>query len=380
MDHIDNHSVDHSAADTPPNNAPRMSNPVSAVSEGTIVSLPPSDPLRLTFGIEFEFIVAYDRDAYAPSGGLENIKEGCPQRHHPNAVQVYCDQAVKNHMIEVLRLTGLEVNNLNQIPPNYTKWTVDDDDSIDSPDVSESPDSSIFGKWFASIELKTPKMPYCFASMETVIHTLEVIRRNFTCVTNQSCGLHVHVGNAGPDGNSRGFALSTLKTLATLATVFNRQFNSLHPYHRIANVHCRSVAQNFPESDPWDIASTIGSARTTDELVDMMNGGENSDDRGFAINFRSLIDERGLRTLEFRQHEATLDTKSVSIWLSLVCGLLLVCHGLTPAQLRNFVIRHEGQSEEVFGITHLLAELGLGNLANFYARRGVYLHPRMVWE
>ena len=377
---IENDSAVHSAADTPRNNAARMPTHDSAVSRSTIVSLPPADPLHLTFGIEFEFIVFFDPITYYPRSSPEKIKEGCPQRDHPNALQVHCDKAVKTHMVEVLRTAGLEVNNLNQMPLDYSKWTVDDDDSIDCPDLSDSSDNQHRGRWIASIELKTLKMAYFFPSMEAVIQTLDVLWRNFTCATNQSCGLHVHVGNAGPDGHSQGFPLKTLKSLATLASVFNRQFNSLHPYHRIANIHCRSPAQNFPDTDPWEIASTIDSALTTDELIDMMSSDENGDERGFAINFRSLLPESGLRTLEFRQHEATLNPKVVGIWLTLVCGLLSVCHRLTPAQLASLVRSYAGKEKEEFGITHLLAALGMGDFAAFYARRGIYRHPRMWWE
>ena len=380
MESIDNRSAVHAAADTSPNNAPRMSNPGSAVSGSTIVSLPPSDPLRLTFGVEFEFIVFFDPITYDPGSNIGKINQGCPQCDHPNAVQVHCDNAVKNHMIEVLRTAGLAVNNLNHMPPDYNRWTVDDDDSIDCPDLSDSPDDQHRGKWVASIELKTPKMPYCSRSMEAVIEALDVLRRTFTCATNQSCGLHVHIGNDGPHGSSRGFPLQTLKTLATLATVFNRQFNSLQSYHRVVNIHCRSPAQNFPDTDPWEIASTINSALSTDELIDMMSSDENGDERGFAINFRSLLPERGLRTLEFRQHEATLSPKTVGLWLTLVCGLLSVCHRLTSAQLLSLVRSYAGKEDDEFGITHLLAALGLGDFVAVYARRGIYRHPRMWWE
>lgn len=381
MDSIDNHSAVHLAANTPRYNVPNTSNPDSAVPAIITISLPPSeDPLRLTFGLEFEFIVVFDPTTYDPGNDVGYIKEGSSQRDQPNAIQVHCDKAVKNRIVEVLRTAGLEVNNLNQIPPNYTKWTVDDDDSIDCPDGSESLDDQYHGKWFASIELITPKMPYCIPSMETVIHVLNVLQQNFTCVTNQSCGLHVHIGNAGPGGNSQGFSLHTLKTLAILATVFNRQFNSLHPIHRVANIHCRSPAQNFPDSDPWDMASTIASARTTDELIDMMSADENGDDRGFAINFRSLLPEPGLRTLEFRQHEATFDARAVATWLMLLCSLLRLCHRLTAAQLRSFVSSHAGRTEEEFGAVQLLAAMGLGDFAEDYEQRGVWIHPRMAWE
>lgn len=53
---------------------------------------------------------------------------------------------------------------------------------------------------------------------------------------------------------------------------------------------------------------------------------------------------------------------------------------MTNGQLVSFVVRHGRESEREFGVGELCRGLGLSDLAEFYAARGLYCHPRMSWE
>lgn len=88
----------------------------------------------------------------------------------------------------------------------------------------------------------------------------------------------------------------------------------------------------------------------------------------------------GLNTIEFRQHEASLDAMEVGVWVTLVCEFVLACHGLNAVQLVSLVTDRLQCAESEFGIVELLGELGLGGLAGYYQGREVFSHPRLEWE
>ena len=133
--------------------------------------------LSVTFGIEIEFVVAYQAANYANGPHLD-----------PNS-------SVRAHIIHLLQEAGLSVNGLNP-PFNYEFWTVDTDGSIKA-----EPEDPLLPLWdglhFSAVELISPSFFWSQSAVafQQLEMALQIIQQAFTAFTNRSCGLHIHVGN-----------------------------------------------------------------------------------------------------------------------------------------------------------------------------------------
>ena len=314
--------------------------------------------LNVTFGVELEFVVAYRAAQYTNLPHLD-----------PNS-------AVRSDIIHLLQEAGLSMNGLTP-PFNYQLWAVGTDGSIKAePKDPQHPQWNDFR--FSAVELITPTFNWsqsgvAFQQLEKALH---VIQENFPAFTNASCGYHVHVGN-----EAWGFPRSTLKKFAQVVTAFERQLASIHPFHRINNVHCRPPSINFQGQDLVENILSIQAAKKSRDLINGMSCGPHGSTRGFAYNLTNLITEGAPPTIEFRQHQGTLDVITCAAWASLACGLVARCHELNPADLRNLLTR--GVSQHPPSILELLVALDLGELASYYEREPLYLHPEsgsMMYE
>ena len=324
--------------------------------------------LTTTFGIEIEFVVAYKQANYANKLFLENRRlwEANPGCLHNNKFRAH----IISHMVDLLREAGFSVNDLYS-KSDFSNWTVDTDGSIDA--WPESPwDPEYDGMHFYGMELKTPVLLWSEAqsALCQVQDVLDVVRRNFKIFTNTSCGLHDHVGN-----QDLGFPLRTLKNLAKLVTVFERQFESIHPSHRVYNLHCRSPGANFAGMTLRERLGTIGHAKHKEDLVSCMSSCPSTDGWGFAYKFSNLITSRQIKTIEFRQHEATLDVREMGAWAILVCGLVEKCDEMSEEEVSGLIFRYIDDKEHT--LVELLCDLGLEDLAAYYRRRGLYSHGKL---
>jgi hypothetical protein len=133
----------------------------------------------------------------------------------------------------------------------------------------------------------------------------------------------IHVSN----GSKKGFDLQTLKTLAGLIVGFEPQINSLHPTHRCTpNSWCTPLSHTckFRALAPLQRVELI--ERTTSLSSFLALFGVTSD---IAVNFLNL--KRATRTIEFRQHEGTLNEERVASWVVLVTSLVTFAHEMLPS-------------------------------------------------
>ncbi|KAG6986688.1 hypothetical protein G7Y79_00074g098850 [Physcia stellaris] len=368
---------------TPTTLEPRSTNPT-----------PTSKTAHLTFGVEFEFILAIPIATLPPPPPASKPPT-------PSSLTAFHDSHICARLAHILRRSGLAVNPWEGRVVDYSLWTVDQDASI----TACAPSGKWRGYHFCGVELKTPVLDFSVAGLGAIAYALEVLGEEYgeRAFVNESCGLHVHVGSLGPTsyssfngsgngtggrgkGESVGFPLNTLKNLATLVTVFNRAFNSLHPSHRVENAHCRSPAANFRALDPWAMAEAINRITSVDALAALMCRDREGEERGMAYNFlnlsRALGQGAGLNTLEFRQHAASLDARKVGVWVTLCCEFVAACGRLSAVGMVSLVVDHlkVGMGEDVYGICELLRDLDLGALARYFEGRGVYRHQKMEWE
>lgn len=310
-------------------------------------------PFRMTFGVELEFIVNYSRDDYNQNDLLAGDgtlwpAEISPTLHHKYGI------LVRLKMIQLLQENGFSTNAYNC--HDFSKWTVATDGTVAPDDVSES--------WYA-IELKTPVLDCARHSWEQVEMVVQLLVSNFRLYVNETCGLHVHVGN----GN-RGFDLRTLKNFGSLIAVFERQLNSLHPPDRLDTKYAKPVGMLFdPEASPMDKLVTINELDTLKELIiffHCMDDECEDYDKYMAFNFLNLQEtlDEPFRTIEFRQHQGTLDPKMITNWIMVACNLVRLSH-TDGATLGDLVRKHIYNTE--YTIMDLFHDLDLSDLADFYA-------------
>ena len=313
--------------------------------------------MQITFGIETEFIVAYKPQNFA------------------DRVSPELETSVYNNIITILREAGFSVNPFGA-KTNYSNWTVDIDFSIKA-----EPQNVHLPGWmdheFLGVELKSPIFFFSdrAAAFQQLSAAFQLIQLQYHVFTNSSCGLHVHVGNRG-----LGFPRQTLKTFAQMVVVFERQLESLHPRHRLNNPHCLAPGSNFPSSNLTKNVRLIQQAQSTAAIVYQMSCKPEGHRRGFAYNLSNLRDEEVMPkpTIEFRQHEGTLEVEAIAAWVSLACGLVERCYRMTREQVEPMLL--EGIRNPSITIADLLVELGMSNVAEYYRPRGWHEHPQPLQE
>ena len=299
----------------------------------------------LTFGVELEFIVRYNPEDYE---GKRLKAEGKIWTDDLDGILVQMD------MIETLNDNGFPTNSYKET--DFLKWTVDTDGTVSA--------SGIKGSWHA-IEVKTPVLSSCRASLDLIDRVLKLLVSKFKIFTNEKCGLHVHVGN-----EDRGFDLSTLKTFCSLITAFDSQLESLHPPSRVKNPYAKGTETLFHHGATLiEKLSIIERLETEENLITQFHLTEDSNDKYMAYNFLNLqLDpDRGaepLRTIEFRQHRGTLDPKLITNWVTVVCGLIKKSY-TDKGDIRELIETSRLHNPK-YPVRSLLEELQLGEQAKFY--------------
>ncbi|KAL8658328.1 MAG: hypothetical protein Q9202_007586 [Teloschistes flavicans] len=280
--------------------------------------------------------------------------------HVPHGELSELESFVRSHIIQSLQQKGLAVNYIHE-PTNYEKWTVDKDGSI----IAEPENPHRWNGWqFMGAELKTPiqRWEQSLKAFFQLKDALQAIREEFPVFVNESCGLHVHVGN-GPSG----FPLSTVRQFAKIVTIFERQLATVHPHHRVNNIHCRPPSSNFNSQDLVHNVRILEEAGTLTQLIDRMSYNLDGSERGFAYNMRNLIDDEAPPTIEFRQHEATLEVPAIGAWTELVCGLVDSAHRIVQ-------LWTHGPSEPAT-LVELLRKLQMYRVADHYEWAFLHAHP-----
>lgn len=209
------------------------------------------------------------------------------------------------------------------------------------------------------MELVSPilhKHPETFTELTAILNTLKGTDDDVhgAFVTEQ-CGMHIHVGLPPIDGRANfenaKFDLATLQHLAYILVMYESAISTVHPRYRRqgspaaaveiqSNVDAfrRKMARPAVVGQIWSTNKLdnvceknnmlpLAQARnmiwrdgmTPNALVNLMGPG-----KGRIVNWSYLhrLPHEGPRTLEFRQHEGTLDAEAVQWWALFVTGLV----------------------------------------------------------
>ncbi|MCJ1469696.1 hypothetical protein MMC07_008332 [Pseudocyphellaria aurata] len=294
-----------------------------------------TDPFRLTFGVELEFLVRFDRED--------------PANFWP-----------EEHIIRILNANGFSAH--DYCYTNILEWTVTTDGSVSDKSKNSH-----------GIELKSLALDYSPSALKQVTDVVKFLVSKLDLFVNETCGLHVHVGN-----ESRGFTVRTLKTFASLITAFEPQLNSLHPFDRHENGFARPLSRAFRKGAPLrEKMLIIDELETVDDLIcrfhpiydaeyvfEASRRLDWSKDRYMAFNFFNLQGDEPFNTIEFRQHQGTLDPDQIANWVRLTCTLVHMSYA-DENSVRDLIEQHLDNPSRT--VMDLLVDLKLPGLASFYA-------------
>lgn len=196
---------------------------------------------------------------------------------------------------------------------------------------------------------------------------LTAIHKHFDVVVNRSCGFHVHVGKG-----KAGLNFTPLQHLMATLWIFESQISELVHKSRVGmkggfcpSLHVRSnLGVLKHEGELLDVLLSI---TDLNEVVEMFSG-------HLYFNFLSYRIE-GLRkpylntvkrTIEFRQHEGTMDSETVLNWVSFVVELVAWAHKIHRQDLKIFLLKNT-TSTEWYSVEDLFKEIGFPQSAvEFY--------------
>lgn len=117
------------------------------------------------------------------------------------------------------------------------------------------------------------------------------------CTVNHQCGVHVHVG-------VRNASLDFFKSITKFYGIFEGVIDAMMPPSRrdSSNTYCRSMTSASP--------AAIDRTLSLNELISIVTANARMP-RYSKLNLSSFIRQK---TVEFRQHQGTLDATKVRIW------------------------------------------------------------------
>ncbi|MCJ1244829.1 hypothetical protein MMC30_002030 [Trapelia coarctata] len=332
-----------------------------------------SSRLNETFGTEIEFILAFLRTREwelwheaAKAQGLSRETIRLAERNEKTEA--------RRAIITSLREAGFTVNDHGLA--DSTRWSVESDGSVDATDKEKENRSMRFAnaqqrpftedEWkrlmYCSVEVKSCVLPFNANSLLAVELAVQTIVRNHSVYVNESCGLHVHVGN-----QTLGFPIQTVKTFATLVTCFEKQFNQLHAEHRLKSNYSvlETTAFHPQDRDPWQIAQTIDGCRNLEDIINRFGRDRNDPElikHHWCYNFNNLLFREDRRTIEFRQHQGTLDSAAIIRWIKFACISVSIAHRV-PKEVLWKLILEAAASDPEWDILMLLQKLDQPGLA-----------------
>jgi hypothetical protein len=352
----------------------------------------------LTFGVEFEFALAYLSNDSSPLPHPDDAKKVL--RFEPigegwDAMRL----GARRHIRKTIKEAGFPVSGEKnrKAEADVSKWEVVDDFSVQGPDGSPY-------SWL-DVEVRTPALYFTSGSLKAVADMSALLSNTYGININLTTGLHIHVGDA-----DRGFDLDTLSKLVSFLWAFEPQLNSLHPQER----QHQSFGTSMRESSryalkyedkygrrPHPLTGVVHflKCKSITELVKQASNfkGDNSYRcyKYCQYNFRGFVDRvQGLApskaTVEFRQHEGSMSAEAVINWIKTTVGIVDYIRKIDNSSLTDLLRTAEHETweklgdgkddkreaqygpilaESKFTIIDLLSYMKLWGPANYYRKR-----------
>ncbi|XMA17331.1 hypothetical protein WAI453_010122 [Rhynchosporium graminicola] len=282
-----------------------------------------------TFGVELEMMVALVRDevegqrkpnpsetrivVFPSTNEPEDLSNNTRKSKQQFPALFYANR-VHAEFRRIIDEAGFPVASSGS---DISAWAVVSDTSLRHPAVRD-PDIDLEGYDWIGIEVKTPALPFTPESLQAVRDVL-----------------HVHIGH----GNF-GFHVNDVAKIMAFIYLFAPQLSTLHPHHRWSHTYggCIRSTSNFSTefqqmygkrpSALMTIAKILTTTRRSErqlryKLADIVHTTFNGKNGNY--NFNGIKDV-GLKaerpTIEFRQHDGTMDSERIVQWVQLLVGTL----------------------------------------------------------
>ncbi len=246
------------------------------------------------------------------------------------------------HMENTLAEAGLPTSLLTESPDC---WTVKDDSSVRRLPV----ESDEF--WYVGFEITTPVLLFIPEALEHVRQVIELLKSKYMIDVNSTCGFHVHLSA----GLKTPLSFPTLKRLVMFLWAFEPQLDSLHPPERSIVEYagswrlCSRFSVLFYEK--WGILPSVldglielEKAKDSIELIMTLNTIESSRFQAYNLQTLRLFLNPGsnpfgnthgaMETIEFRQHEGTLDVERILNWVRLIGEVTQKLEGMLESEFQ----------------------------------------------
>ncbi|KAH6678452.1 putative amidoligase enzyme-domain-containing protein [Halenospora varia] len=372
-----NHSTD--ALPTPTPSSPRTSQLAT-----------PLQPL--TFGIELEFVIS----THSPPFHAQDFST----IHYPSSV---LRTHIKNNLSHLPGITADTQEDIFPPAARYT-WIIEAEANLLSPPAEN-------GETWYGVEIKSPVLTFCPEALSLIVQVCQALTATYKVEVNRSCGLHVHIGQGFSD-----FDAETVRRLLAIVWSLEPTLDKLHPKHRRENLgFCPSLREfsqlsNLIRQSSLDITPTRLAKRglevlllpmkrkleeeAWDELDDFPPSPASSlsweivdEDPGFKIlesehdledlsflsgplppvgadggcrsrvHVGNLVRSHDKKTVEFREHEGTLDSTRVANWVK-VCGGIVELARKSGKELEEELLEWIDSDVEV-GVEKMLELLDL---------------------
>ncbi|KAH8789012.1 putative amidoligase enzyme-domain-containing protein [Hyaloscypha sp. PMI_1271] len=314
--------------------------------------------LPWTFGVELEFTVAF---VYPRSVALPDPTESRKLRFEPyqNEIDRFISEeglspidstteladrnlyngelmrlmvtpAVQRDIAQTLHAAGFPGNRDNPAQLDVANWQIDTDDSVRGPHNTKY--------LWSSIEVKSPALAFNSENLKAVEDVCKIISKTYLTDVGESAGLHVHVSA----GVNTTFRLQTLQNLFAFLFAFEPQIDALHPTHRQLNDQfCNSLRRHSTFVKEWwneygqlpTIMQGVVELLKKNSLLELLIAVRwPLYDKGMrynALNLSLFLENQGNpfnnlhpRTIEFRQHEGTLEPERIVQWIKALVGII----------------------------------------------------------
>lgn len=354
----------------------------------------PSERPPLTFGVEIELVLGFlapnDQDPHpldprAGYGVLSELADGAKdRRNYWSVTPEYITSEAYRDLTITLQHADIPVyvqGSSSDESEELKCWCMEDDPSIQRPTGSDSDNYT-----WVRVEIKSPALYVTTEAFEQVAAVCELLSSNYRVCTHQetSAGLHVHVGQ-----ENNGFHIEALRNLLSTIWIFQGQLETVHPDHRLSTRWAPSL-----RTDSVLAKKIVDDGLAKEQVLELLSqaGDESSDPskliniaadreqllklflprgaRRLAYNINGLLQivdgKDGRSTIEFRQHESTIDIQRVINWLKVCVGLVEFAYAVDFRVLGLFLEAHLGDTTEEFNIVHVLKAVGLPPQMLFY--------------
>jgi hypothetical protein len=344
----------------------------------------PENPL--TFGVEFEFAFPHSATSHSDVSDKKDAdvrksitlllnEAGIPAGFQPSLQRGTLGNAYLTKIFEA---------------KNPAAWYVKSDATINQKAAENKPLTH------HGIEIVSPPFFFSEAALEQIQYVCYLLLQTEKIKIDSSCALHVHIGNG-----IKGFNFDEVQAFTALYWTFEPQLQSIQPISRITNEHSKSLRTNSNICIRTNLniygVNSIERNEARGGLDWILKVQEEEDDYGMngidrlykgtigisgthdhdrpALNLRQLsqsaIAHPTKKTMEFRQHEMTLDPERMCHWIS-------TCHGFVKGACAmnsenkfgflNFLYLNINQTPKDFGLPDLLKHFGLFEEAAFYEK------------